>query len=99
MTKSPDVWKEYVCHKIFQCCKEFSGILIKRFIAFFADDGYGNIWLVDIKIYDVGFENIEGFNKELKQCEGDWQPYNSVYLKRLRYEALRLCNTKYYKFS
>jgi len=61
MNQKTDAWKEYVCHKIYQACKLFGDVEIKRFVAEFADDGFGNFWLVDVKIYDITFSGIEGF--------------------------------------
>lgn len=99
MNQRPDAWKEYVCHKIYQSCKLFADVELKRFIAEFADDGFGNLWLVDVKIYDITFSGIEGFQLEKTKGGDDWSLYTQEYLSKLRGQVLDVMSVRIEKFS
>lgn len=99
MNESPDVWKEYCCHKMYQACRLFADMELKRFVAEFADDGFGNIWLIDVKIFDIRFPNLDGFYEEKRKCENNWELYTKAYLRQMRLHALKLWRNKFKKFS
>ena len=53
MMKHPSKWMLYVVYKVYHTANFFSLIKLTKFLAEFTEDSFGNVYLINLKIYDL----------------------------------------------
>lgn len=82
-TESEERYMAYINYKIFKTCKLFSGVALTKFQSIFTKNSLGNLYLCDVKIYNLKIDNNLdiGPSKKLDLLQVKRQQHRFIYQK------------------